>query len=39
MTGADMGIIACLALIVLGFAAAALIIRADERDWRREAGK
>lgn len=39
MTGADMGIIACLALIVLGFTVAACIIRADERDWRRETGK
>lgn len=39
MTSTDVGILACLALIVLGFAAAACIIRADERDWRRETGK
>ena len=36
MTSTDMGILACLALIVLGFTVAALIIRADERDWRRQ---
>lgn len=36
MTSTDMGILAFLALIVLGFTVAALIIRADERDWRRQ---
>lgn len=39
MTSTDVGILACLALIVLGFTIAALIIRADEREWRRETGK
>ena len=38
MTSTDVGILACLALIVLGFAVAACIIRADERngDGRRD---
>ena len=31
MTSTDVGILACLALIVLGFTVAACIIRADER--------
>ena len=39
MTGTDVGILACLALIVLGLTVAACIIRADEREWRREAGQ